>query len=75
MIDELKNEQLTEEEMSGVVGGVIYGKKEFADTFLVTEEDERIWSTFTNEEKRLVRTQSGRAAQKAKMIEIYRQKG
>lgn len=75
MIDELKNEQLTEDEISGVVGGVIYGKKEFADAFLVTPEDERVWSTFTEKEKNLVRTQPDRASQRAKMAEIYRQKG
>ena len=74
MIDELKNEQLTEEEMSGVVGGNSYDRVLASDDFLVNAEDKRVWSTFTKEEKDLVRAQPDRASKRAKMIEIYRQK-
>ena len=73
MIDELKNEQLTEEEMSGVVGGNSFDRVLASDDFLVNAEDKRMWSTFTKEEKELVRAQPDRASRRAKMIEICRQ--
>ena len=76
MIDELKNDQLNEEEISDVVGGNIVQDLYYGTSgFLINYADRLVWESLTVEEKNLIRLLPDRAAKRAKMYEFHKQKG
>ena len=70
MMNDIKKNELTEAEMENISGGT----SENSLDFIINAADQKLYDSFSSEEKELVKAQPDRAAKRAKMFEIWKSK-